>query len=168
MAGQISAQHRHMPRDYSRLGVVGIASGALIAAFVAAILWGQVALWVDSQLAWLAIGVGVITGLAARFLASSQQSLSVQMIVASAAFIGVVVGKYYIFALLLKAAITDAFGAQAASAFTLFSSATYDFLKEDTGAVVGALNAVWLGVAMFIAWCIPQSMVYRWRRSKSD
>ena len=93
MAGQISAQHRHMPRDYSRLGVVGIASGALIAAFIAVILWGQVALWVDSQLAWLAIGVGVITGLAARFLASSQQSLSVQMIVASAAFIGVVVGN---------------------------------------------------------------------------
>ena len=167
MAEQISAHHRHMPRDYSRLGVVGIASGALIAAFIGAILWGQVALWADSQLAWLAIGVGVITGLAARFLASSQQRISVQMIAAIAALIGVVAGKYYIFALLLKAAVTDAFGAQAAAAFTLFSSATYDFLKEDTGAVLGALDAVWLGVAMFIAWRIPQSNLVHWRRSQS-
>ena len=89
------------------------------------------------------------------------------MIVASAAFIGVVVGKYYIFALLLKAAVTDAFGAQAASAFTLFSSATYDYLKEDSGAVVGALDAVWLGVAIFIAWRFPQKIVIHWRRNKS-
>ena len=43
------------------------------------------------------------------------------MIAAGAALIGVVVGKYYIFALLLKAAITDALGAQTAAAFTLFS-----------------------------------------------
>lgn len=41
MAGQISVHRRQIPRDYSRLGVVGIASGALIAAFVGAILWGQ-------------------------------------------------------------------------------------------------------------------------------
>ena len=110
----------------------------------------------------------MITGLAARFLASSQQSISTQMIAASAAFIGIVVGKYYIFALLLKDAITDALGAQAAAAFTLFSSATFDFLKEDTGAVVGALDAVWLVVAMFIAWRIPQGMVLHWRRGNSD
>ena len=168
MAGQVSIQRKIRFGEHSSLGVVGVASGALIAAFIGAILWGQVALWADTQLAWLAIGVGLITGLAARFLASSQQSISTQMIAASAAFIGIVVGKYYIFALLLKAAITDALGSQAAAAFTLFSSATFDFLKEDTGAVVGALDAVWLGVAMFIAWRIPQGMVLHWRRGKSD
>ena len=89
------------------------------------------------------------------------------MIAAGVALIGVVVGKYYIFALLLKAAITDALGAQTAAAFTLFSTATFDFLKEDTGAVVGALDAVWLGVSIFIAWRIPQKIVIHWRRNKS-
>jgi hypothetical protein len=108
----------------------------------------------------MTIGVGVITG-------PGGTSLSTQMIAAGAALIGVVVGKYYIFALLLKAAITDALGAQTAAAFTLVFTATFGFLKEDTGAVVGALDAVWLGVAIFIAWRTPQKIVIHWRRNKS-
>ena len=168
MAGQVSVHSKGRIGEHSSLGVVGVASGALIAAFIGVVLWGQAALWADSQLAWLAIGVGVITGLATRLLASNEQSVSVQMVAASAALIGVLVGKYYIFALLLKAAVTDAFGTQAAAEFSLFSSATFNFLKDDTGAVVGALDAVWLGLAMVLAWQIPQSIVVNWRRGKSE
>jgi hypothetical protein len=168
MAGQISIAHKGTFREHSPLGIIGAASGALIAAFMGAVLWGQLAVWTGSELAWLAIGIGVIAGLVTRLLASNEQNVSIQLLAASAALVGVIVGKYYIFALFLKAAITDAFGAQAATEFSLFSSATFTFLQEDTGAVVGALDAVWLGLALFIAWRIPQSIVVHWRRGQSS
>ena len=168
MARQVSINRKGAFREGSTLGLVGTASGVLIAAFSGTLLWGQLALWTGYELAWLAIGIGVLTGLATRLLASNEQSLSVQMLAASAALVGVVAGKYYIYALFLKAAISDAFGTQAAAEFSLFSSATFNFLKEDTGAVVGALDAVWLGIAMFIAWRIPQNIVVHWRRSRSS
>ena len=164
MAGQISVQHTGTFLGHSPLGFVGTASGVLIAAFAGALAWGQLAVLTSYELAWLAIGMGALTGLATRLLTSHEQSISVQMLAASAALIGVVAGKYYIYALFLKAGITDAFGAQAAAEFSLFSSATFNFLKDDTGAVVGPLDAVWLGIAMFIAWRIPQSIAVHWRR----
>ena len=55
--------------------------------------------------------------------------------------------------------MTDGLGAKATAPFTLFSSVAFDFLKEATGAVVGALDAVWLAVAMFIARRISQNIV---------
>jgi uncharacterized membrane protein YccC len=66
MTGQVSIQRKSRFGEHASLGIVGVASGALIAAFIGAILWGQLAAWANGELAWMAIGVGVITGLAAR------------------------------------------------------------------------------------------------------
>jgi len=66
MTGQVSIQRKIRFGEHASLGIVGVASGALIAAFIGAILWGQLAPWANGELAWMAIGVGVITGLAAR------------------------------------------------------------------------------------------------------
>lgn len=96
MAGQVSIQRKSRFGEHSSLGCIGIASGAFIAAFVGAILRGQLAIWANTELAWLTIGVGVIAGLATRLLAGNEQSISIHMVAARAALIGVVVGNYYI------------------------------------------------------------------------
>ncbi len=168
MAGQITVQPKDTFGMSSPLGIFGTASGVLIAAFVGAGLWGQLAAWTGYEMAWLAIGIGVVTGFTARLRASNEQSISVQMVAASAALIGVVAGKYYIFAIFLKEAIEGAFGAQVATQYTLFSSTTFNFLKDDTGAVVGPLDALWVGLAILVAWRIPQSIVVHWRRDGSS
>lgn len=168
MAGQVSVQRKWTFRGHSSLGIAGAVSGVFMAAFAGATVWGQVALLTGYELAWLAVGVGVCTGLAARVLTSNEQSISVQMLAASAALIGVVAGKYYVFAIFLKEAIEGAFGAQVAAEYTLFSSTTFNFLKADTGAILGPLDAVWLGIAMFVAWRIPQSINLHWGRKRSD
>ena len=88
MAGQVSIAHKGTFREHSPLGIIGAASGALIAAFTGAVLWGQLAVWTGSELAWLAIGIGVIAGLVTRLLASNEQNVSIQLLAASAALVG--------------------------------------------------------------------------------
>ena len=167
MAGQISIQNEGTVKEHSPLGMVGVATGVLISALVGAIVWGLLASWTGVELTWMALGIGVLAGFSARLLASNEQSVSVQMIAASAALIGIVVGKYYIYAIFLKDAINDALGPQAAAQFSLFSSETFNFLRDDPGSVIGVLDLAWLTIAMFFAWQIPKSLVGHWRRGES-
>jgi hypothetical protein len=42
--------------------------GGVIGAVIGAILWGIISVWLDRQIGWMAVGIGVLVGFGVRFL----------------------------------------------------------------------------------------------------
>jgi hypothetical protein len=75
--------------------VLGIAGG-LAAMVVSAAVWGAITYLTDFQIGWMAIGVGIVVGLAVRFFGGGR-SVTFGVIGAVLALLGVVLGNLVFF-----------------------------------------------------------------------
>jgi signal peptidase I len=124
--------------------VTGAVAG-LVAAVAGAAVWGFVAGRTGDELDILAWGVGLLVGAAIRLVAG-RGAHQLQVVGVLSAIVGILLGKYLVFETLLSQEWGFDLG--------IFSSETFDLFLDDLGGVFGAVDFLWIALAVGSAWLI--------------
>ena len=127
-----------------------VAAG-LVAAIVSGIVWGLILKFSDYEIGIVAWGIGFVTGTAVVLATQGAKGPRLQAIAVVSALVGILLGKYlgYAFAIQKDA---DAAGVS----IGLFSGDMFRFFREDLDRVFGLFDLLWVGLAVFTAWRVPQ------------
>ena len=127
-----------------------VAAG-LVAAIVGALVWGLIVKISDYEVGIVAWGIGFVAGTAVVFATRGGKGQHLQVIAVVSALVGVLLGKYLSYAFVLQEQ-ADAAGVS----IGLFSSRMFRFFREDLENVFGLFDLLWVGLAVFTAWRVPQ------------
>ncbi|WP_068614935.1 hypothetical protein [Paenibacillus tuaregi] len=117
--------------------------GALVAAVLGAVLWTVVGVSTEREVGYVALGVGALTGFAVQLLARKRTSRAHQIIAVIASIIGVLLGKYLLFAYIGNDGMDG-----------MFDSNTFNAFKEMSGDIFDAMDILFLALAVIPAWKI--------------
>jgi hypothetical protein len=141
--------HRGEPATSATLAIA--AGAGLVAAVVGGIAWGLIVKWSDYEIGFVAWGIGFVAGMAVLLAAGGRKGLPLQVIAIVAALIGILIGKYLSFALILQEA-ADAEGFE----LSLFGADMRQLFRDDLGNVFALWDLLWIGLAVVTAWRILQ------------
>ena len=127
-----------------------VAAG-LVAAIVGGVVWGLIVKISDYEVGIVAWGIGFVAGTAVVFATRGGKGQHLQVIAVVSALVGVLLGKYLSYAFVLQEQ-ADAAGVS----IGLFSSRMFRFFREDLDKVFGLFDLLWVGLAVFTAWRVPQ------------
>jgi hypothetical protein len=129
-----------------------VAAGAgLVAAVVGGVAWGLIVKWSEYEIGFVAWGIGFVVGMAVLLAAGGRKGLPLQAIAIVAALIGILIGKYLSFALILQD-VADAEGVE----LSLFGADMRQLFRDDLGNVFALWDLLWTGLAVVTAWRILQ------------
>ena len=127
-----------------------VAAG-LVAALVGGVAWGIIVKTSDYEVGIAAWGIGFIAGTAVVLATRGAKGPRLQVIAVVCALLGILLGKYLSYALVVQEE-AESFGAS----IGLVSGDMFRFFREDLDAVFGLFDLLWVGLAVFTAWRIPQ------------
>jgi hypothetical protein len=127
---------------------------AAIAAIVGGVAWGYVTKTTDYEVGILAWAIGFATGTAAVVGAGGRRGLRLQVLAVALALLGILLGKYAGYALIVQDALADE-----GVAISVFDRALFEGFRADLSLVFGWFDLLWIGLAMWSAWRIPQPLV---------
>lgn len=127
-----------------------IAAG-LVAALVGGAVWGLIVKISDYEVGIVAWGIGFITGTAVVLATRGAKGPRLQVIAVVAALVGILLGKYLSYAFVVQEEL-ESFG----ESIGLVSGDMLSFFREDLDAVFSLFDLLWVGLAVFTAWRIPQ------------
>ena len=162
--GLVNAVHADMLQTIeservSSGALFGAVAGAVVAAILGGIIWGQIVLWTDYEIGWMAIGMGAVTGFAALVVSGGKRGLLIQVVAVGAALFGVAFGKYFIYVTLVRENLMPA---GSPSRFSLlFEEAMVQAFIEDASLVFGFFDLLWVALAVYTAWRIPKGVGLR-------
>jgi hypothetical protein len=123
----------------------------LVAALVGGIVWGLIVKISDYEVGIVAWGIGFVAGTAVVFASRGAKGTPLQVIAVISALLGILVGKYLSYAFVVQEE-AKSFGAS----IGLVSGDMFSFFREDLDVVFGLFDLLWVGLAVFTAWRIPQ------------
>lgn len=142
---------------------------AVVAAVVAAVLggiaWGLIVVTTDYEIGFAALGIGVLCGYAVVLATRGRRGRPLQVIAVASAALGIVLGKYFTYYYLVKEAVRDAGGEEAADDVSIFDTQLMRFFFEDLESVFSFYDVLWIGFAVYAAWRIPRGMGIPVRRT---
>ena len=127
-----------------------IAAG-LVAALVGGIVWGLIVKISDYEVGIAAWGIGFIAGTAVVFATRGAKGQRLQVIAVVSALLGILLGKYLSYAFIVQEE-AESFG----ESIGLVSGDMFSFFREDLDSVFSLFDLLWVGLAVFTAWRIPQ------------
>ena len=127
-----------------------VAAG-LLAAIVGGVVWGLIVKISDYEVGIVAWGIGFVAGTAVVLATRGGKAPHLQVIAVASALIGVLLGKYLSYAFVVQEQ-ADAAGVN----LGLFSNEMFRFFREDLDNVFGLFDLLWVGLAVYTAWRIPQ------------
>jgi hypothetical protein len=137
-------------REPSSSLLPAIAAG-IVAALVGGILWGLIVKISEYEVGIVAWGIGFIAGTAIVLATRGAKGPPLQVIAVLSALAGILLGKYLSYAFVVQEEV-ESFG----ESIGLFSGDMFSFFREDLGSVFGLFDLLWVGLAVFTAWRIPQ------------
>ena len=127
-----------------------IAAG-LGAAIVGGVVWGLIVKISDYEVGIVAWGIGFLVGTVVVLAARGAKGQSLQVIAVISALVGVLLGKYLSFAFSVQEE-AEALG----FSIGLVSSEMFRIFRENLDDVFGLFDLLWIGLAVFTAWRVPQ------------
>jgi signal peptidase I len=128
---------------------VGLALLAGVAAAIAGgVAWGLVAKWTDRELGVLAWAIGLAVGFAVLQASGGRRAPALQAVAVGSALLGVLLGKYLAFALVVQQETERLGGA----GIGLVSSEMRSLFQDNLGDVFGLVDLLWIGLAIASAW----------------
>ena len=132
----------------SLLPAIAVGLGAAI---VGGVVWGLIVKISDYEVGIVAWGIGFLAGTAVVFAARGAKGQSLQVVAVISALVGVLLGKYLSFAFSVQEeAETLGFS------IGLVSSEMFRIFRENLDDVFGLFDLLWIGLAVFTAWRVPQ------------
>jgi hypothetical protein len=126
-------------------------AGGLIAAIIGGVAWGLIVKLSDYEVGFVAWGIGFLVGTAVVLATGGAKGRQLQITAVVLALVGVLIGKYLGFALIVQED-AESFGAS----IGLFSEEMFRLFREELDTVFGLFDLLWVGLAVFSAWRIPQ------------
>jgi hypothetical protein len=130
--------------------IAAAAGAALAAAAVGGVVWGLIAQSTEYEIGIVAWAIGWLAGTAAVFGARGGRGLPLQIVAVVAGLLGILLGKYLSFALVLQE-VAEEVGAE----IGLFSSEMRTAFRDDLGTVFGWIDLLFVGLAVYTAWRVP-------------
>jgi hypothetical protein len=127
--------------------IVSAAGAALAAAAAGGVVWGLIARSTDYEVGLVAWAIGWLAGTAAVIGARGGRGVPLQIVAVVAGLLGILLGKYLSFALVLQDFAEDV-GAEVG----LFSSEMRTAFRDDLGTVFGWIDLLFVGLAVYTAW----------------
>ena len=121
--------------------LLGAVIGGAIAALVGGAIWGLIVRLTEYEIGFMAWGLGLLAGFAVLVASGGKRGISYQLVAVGSGVLGIVVGKYFLYAYIVSASWL--------SADTL-NSFTVDFTLMFSG-----FDILWVGLAVYTAWRIP-------------
>jgi signal peptidase I len=118
---------------------------AVLAAAAGGLAWGLVMKWTGYDLDASAWGVGILVGLAVR-VATGRRTGELQVVAVVATLLGVLLGKYLVFAFDLQ----DQFGV----VYGVFSGDTLQLFRDSLGDAFGTWDFLWIALGAGSAWLL--------------
>jgi hypothetical protein len=134
------------------LRIVQGAVGGLLGALIGGIVWGLVAQFTDYESGYIAWGIGLLCGWAVGFFSFGGKGLIFQLIAIGSSIIGIFLGKYYAFYVVLKEIVAEDYGTNYTSEISLFSSDVFSFFMENITEIADAFDILFIGLAVYSAW----------------
>jgi hypothetical protein len=132
------------------------AVGGLLAAIVSGVVWGLITIWTNSEVGYVAIGVGWLCGAAVVFFGRNARGPIFQLIASAFSILGIAIGKYYFFFLLVKEITEEDIGAEMASRLSMFDPVVFTFFLQNLGDFFSFYDVLFIALAVYMAWRIPQ------------
>ena len=137
-------------REPSTSLLPALAAG-LVAALVGGIAWGLIVKLSDYEIGIAAWGIGFLAGTAVVFASRGAKGRNLQVIAVVSALVGILLGKYLSYAFVLQEEAESV-----GQSIGLFSGDMVSFFREDIDAVFSLFDLLWIGLAVFTAWRIPE------------
>ncbi len=131
--------------------VIGGGAGSLIGGVV----WAAIAIGTGYEIGYVAWGVGILAGLGVIYGGKAKGAVF-QLIAVAASLAGILLGKYLIFVHAVKEYLVEKKGAEAAAAVSHLSINTAAIFVTNLGAVFGAMDLLFIGLAVYTAWRMLQ------------
>jgi hypothetical protein len=139
-------------------GLLAPLIGGLLAAVVGGGLWTLVVISTESEIGFVAWGIGLLCGLAVLLFARGRRGVPLQVIAACCSVLGIAVGKYGVFYYVARRALAGRAGEEAASALSLFSPEVLTAFFEHLPEVFSGDDLLWVALAVASAWTIPRAV----------
>lgn len=125
----------------------------LAAAVAGGIAWGLIVRFSEYELGIVAWGIGFVVGTAVVFAARGARGPQLQAVAVGASLVGILLGKYLSFAW-----VVQEMAAEEGVRLGVFSGETVEIFRENLGSVFTLFDLLWIGLAVFTAWRIPQAL----------
>ena len=126
-------------------------AAGLVAALVGGIVWGLIVKISDYEVGIVAWGIGFIAGTAVVLATRGAKGQRLQVIAVVSALLGILLGKYLSFAFVVQED-AESFG----DSIGLVSGDMFSLFRENLDVVFSFFDLLWVGLAVFTAWRIPQ------------
>lgn len=136
-----------------KLAIAALAAGW--AALIGGILWGLIAIFTEREIAYVALGVGFVCGLAV-VKCTKARGFPVQLLAMLSSIVGIFIGKYVILAHFIKQSIAEQQGKEAAADVAYVSLGMFQLFVENVQHLLSPFDLLWFGLAMFTAWQMPR------------
>jgi MFS family permease len=142
-------------------GALGVAVPAgFLASAIGGAIWGAMILLLGLEAEYMTLVVGLLTGLAVVFF-SGQRGLPYQIVSALLSLVGMAIGHYVSFYVLVKAAVNEVYNPVVADQVRYLNLDFMRFFMDSLPGILDRYDVVWLGLGMVIGFLIP--LKRRWR-----
>jgi hypothetical protein len=130
-------------------------AGGVLAALLCGALWATIAVLTNLEIGYAAVGVGFATGWGVVLGAGQKRGKNLQWLAVGCSVLGLIVGKYFIVA---HAVITHVEGAKDVS---YFDPRLVPLFFEVLPKVLTPFDALWVFIALRVAWRVPKAKTVR-------
>ena len=129
--------------------------GALAAAVIGGLIWGLIAVATNTEIGYIALGIGFICAYGAILLSGNKRGLPLQIIASVMSVFGILIGKYYYYIDAVKKYAVQQFGPGSGEKINAFMPSLVSAFFQDMKP--GFYDLLWVVLALSIAWTMPQS-----------
>ncbi len=126
--------------------------GGVAAALIAGAIWGGVALLTGWELGLMAWFVGAAVGYAVLLFSKGETSSTHQLIAVGYSILGILIGRYVTFYVILKEFVTQELGPETAAGMSIFSLKLFGEFLGGMGEFLGLWDLLWMAFACITAW----------------
>lgn len=149
--------------EAERTGVVNLpaAIGAgLVGSLVGGAVWALIGILTSLEIGYVAVGVGWLAGMAVVMGAGWKKSPALQLVSVACAVLGLALGKYFTIVHAIKGMLSRG-GQELADSISYTSPETVGVFFQLLPEVVTPFDALWLLLALGVAWRLPKPTVVK-------
>lgn len=129
---------------------VAIVAG-VVAAIVGALVWALIAIVTDYEIGYMAIGIGALVALAIEFATKKKKGFPLQIVGIICSVLGIILGKYFSFAYIVKDIAQKEYGSQLDFAYFFSGEAINSFIQAYSE-IADGYDVLWVILAIAAAW----------------
>ncbi len=137
--------------------LAGLIGGAL-AALTGGVAWGLIVARIDFEIGFMAWGLGLLAGFGVVLFARGKKGTVLQTIAVVTSVAGIALGKYVLFAEILRKVALERAGAEAAARVTVLSAKIFGIFLQNLPQILSAYDGLWVVLAVLTAWRIPKGL----------